>query len=291
MVDTTGAKPSKITRLRAEKSSKDFVAFVALASLAVGSVSLLIQFLLMIGYFGILNKPAPTLVQLSSGQAIKAGMMGNKERSLEVVQRFVTDSLILLMSWSNNLPPQVDANGNASAATDPGIKIKGKRGDKRITTSAFQASFTFSEKFRDELVKLVAEMTPEGVFTGQITTALVFEAVTIPEPIDDRKDTGKWKVSVVGTLVQSTVSTGETIRIPFNKEVTVKTVDTPPLPEGGKFASPFESAIYNIRQAGLEIVAMKDLEGSPGFSRLSVSEEESDKPQKQQRKNKNREQE
>lgn len=286
MVDTAGAKPSKITRLRAEKGSKDFVAFVALASLAVGGVSLLIQFLLLIGYFGILNKPAPTLVQLSSGQAIKAGMMGNKERSPEVVQRFVTDSLILLMSWSNSLPPQVDANGNASPATDPGIKVKVERGDKRITTSAFQASFTFSEKFRDELVKLVAEMTPDDVFTGRITTALIFEAVTVPEPIGDKKD-GKWKVAVVGTLVQSTAGTGETVRIPFNKEIMVKAIDTPPLPESGKFANPFESAVYNIRQAGLEIAAMKDLEGSSTSSKLSVSEE-FDKPQKK-RKNKDQE--
>ncbi|MCU0550288.1 MAG: hypothetical protein MUC48_13135 [Leptolyngbya sp. Prado105] len=285
MVDTI--KPSKITRLRAEKGGKDFVAFVALASLVVGGISLFFQFLLMLGYFGIANKPAPTLVQLSNGQAIKVGMMGNKERSLEVVQRFVTDSLILLMSWSNSLPPQVDANGNASLATDPGIKVKVERGEKLMTTSAFQASFTFSEKFRDELVKLVAEMTPDGVFTGQITTALVFEAVTVPELMGDKKD-GRWKILVVGTLVQSTVGTGETTRIPFNKEVIVKAVDTPPLPEGGKFSSPFESAIYNIRQAGLEIVAMKDLEGSSTSSKLSVSEEKSDKPQKK-RNNKNQE--
>ncbi len=288
MVDTAGAKPSKITRLRAEKSSKDFVAFVALASLAVGGVSLFVQFLLMIGYFGILNKPAPTLVQLENGRAIKVGMMGNKERSLEVVQRFVTDSLILLMSWSNRLPPQVDANGNASPATDPGIKVKVERGEKLISTSAFQASFTFSEKFRDELVKLVAEMTPDGVFTGQVTTTLVFEAVTVPEQLGDKKD-GRWKVAVVGTLVQSTVGTGETVRIPFNKELTVKAVDTPPLPEDGKFASPFEVAVNNIRQAGLEIVAMKDLEGGATSSKLSVSEEASDKPQKKKRKNQDRE--
>jgi hypothetical protein len=249
-------KAEQPSRLQTAKSGKDFVALVALGGLIVGGVSLATQVLLFFAYVGIASKPAPSLVQMVDGQAVKVATMGNKERSPQVVQRFVTDSLMLMMSWSNALPPQTDASGNAKVTTDPGMKVSTGTGDKRITTSAFQASFTVSEKFRNDLVKMLAEMTPVEVFNGQAQTALIFQAVTVPEQVGN----GEWKIAVVGTLVKTKVGSADTDRVPFNKEILVRAVDTPPLPQGGKFSNPLESAVYAIRQAGLEIVSMKDIE-------------------------------
>lgn len=258
MMVNTNAEPSKIARLRTDKSNRDFAAMVALGGLLVGGISLLFQVFMFFAYVGLASKPAPSLVQMTDGQAMNVGAMPTKDRIPEVVRRFVTDSLILLMSWSNNLPSQTDVSGNPKLMTDPGVKVSFKGGEKRITTAAFQASFTFAENFRNDLVKLVADMTPDDVFNGQVQTALIFQSVTVPEKLED----GKWKVAIVGTLVKSKIGTGDTDRVTFNKEVILQAVDTPSLPQDGKFSNPFEAAVYSIRQAGLEIVSMRDLDGS-----------------------------
>jgi hypothetical protein len=245
---------NRVTRLKTKQSGKNIVALVALISIGLSSLTLFLQLLVLGNVINIAKKPAPSLVQLSNGQAIKVQAMGNQERSLDVVQRFTTDSLILLMSWTNDLP---GINGSARTA-DQGALVKSNQGEKLITTSAFQASFVFSDELRDELVKILADMTPPGVFKGEIKTALKFQHVTIPTTLGN----GQWKINVVATLIQYQRGRGDTIQIPFNKEIMVRVIDTPTLPQDGKFSNEIEGLVYSIRQAGLEIVAMKDLDNS-----------------------------
>jgi len=250
-------KAERLGRLRQDKRQRDVAAVMGLCALGLAAGSLVTQLFLFLAYAQLARKPAPSLVQLSNGDTITVQAMGSLERDPAVVQRFVTDSLILLMSWHNRLPAGRDDYGNlAETQTDPGIEVQDSQGKrKRITTAAFQASFTFSEGFRKELVQLIAQMTPESVFTGQAQTLLMFEAVTLPQELE----TERWSVSVVGHLVQSRPGSAETERIPFNKEVVVRAVDTPSLPAEGELAAPLEAAVYGIRQAGLEIELMRDL--------------------------------
>lgn len=257
---TTSPKALKLNRLRQDKRKRDSIALIALTSLGLAGTSLLAQLFLFLAYAQLARKPAPSLVQLNDGQAIAVRAMGTVERDPLVVQRFVTDSLILLMSWHNNLPAGRDDYGNlGEPLEDLGIEVTNGKGDRRrVTTSAFQASFTFSESFRPELLQLLAEMTPEAVFTGKVQSLLMFQAVTQPKLIAP----GKWSLYVVGYLVQSKTGSADTQRIPFNKEVIVRAVDTPPLPSNGELASPLEQAISGIRQAGLEIELMRDLESA-----------------------------
>jgi hypothetical protein len=242
------------------KAQRDFIALLNLGSLAIQGCGLFVLLLLFVSFWRLSSRPVPTLVQMADGTAISVKEMGNRDRSPELVQRFTTDSLILLMSWQQKLPSaDVAPDGTPILVDDPGIKVEtDNRRQNHVTSRAFQASFAFSETFRADLLKMIASMTSPKVFTGQVQTALVFDAVTEPEPIKE----GEWRVSVVGRLVQSDLEAEITNTIPFNKEVLLRAVDTPPLPADSKFASPFESAVYAVRQAGLEIYSMKDIEPS-----------------------------
>lgn len=264
---TPSPKLLKLHRLHQDKRNRDSMALVALTSLGLAGISLVVQLFLFLAYAQLARKPAPSLVQLTNGETIAVRAMGSLERDPAVVQRFVTDSLILLMSWHPRLPASRDRYGNlAEAQTDTGVEVSDAQGNqRRITTTAFQASFTFAEHFRQELVQLLAQMTPEGVFSGKAQTLLMFQAVTQPESLGP----GRWSVSVVGHLVYSKTGSAETQRIPFNKQVIVRAVDTPPLPHDGALASPLEAAVQGIRQAGLEIEQMQDLEPGAALPTLS----------------------
>jgi hypothetical protein len=243
---------SRVTRLQIDKSGKNLVALFALISVGFSGLTMLLQIVVLGTVINIAKKPAPSLVQLNNGQAIKVKAIGSDERSLDVVQNFTTQSLITLMSWSNELP----AIKGEPKVLDPGSLVKTKTGEKLITLSAFQASFVFSDHLRDEVVKILAEMTPPDVFKGDVKTTLKFQHATIPAPLDH----GRWRVNVIGTLLQYQRGRGDTIKVPFNKEIIVQAIDTPALPAGGKFSNELEAVVYNIRQAGLEIVSMKDIE-------------------------------
>jgi hypothetical protein len=245
-------RTNRVTSLKVEAGGRNLVALCTLITAGISGLALLLQLVILGNVIGLARKPAPSLVQLSDGQAIKVKAVGSTDRSLEVVQNFTTDSLIMLMSWTNELP----AIKGQSKAIDQGFLVKTKTGEKLITLGTFQASFVFSDQLRDELVKILAEMTPPDVFKGTVKTTLKFQQVTIPAPIDQ----GKWRVNVVGTLLQYQPGRGDTIKIPFNKEVIVRAIDTPSLPAGGKFSNELEAVVYNIRQAGLEIISMKDME-------------------------------
>jgi hypothetical protein len=245
-------RTAKVTKLKIEESGRNWVALFTLATAGISGLALLLQLIILGNVVSIARKPAPSLVQLSDGQAIKVKAIGSTERSLEVVQNFTTDSLIMLMSWTNEVP----AIKGQAKATDQGFMVKTKTGEKLITLGTFQASFVFSDKLRDELVKILAEMTPPDVFKGTVKTALKFQHVTVPVSIEQ----GKWRVNVIGTLLQYQTGRGDTIKIPFNKEIIVQSIDTPSIPAGGKFSNELEAVVYNIRQAGLEITSMKDME-------------------------------
>jgi hypothetical protein len=271
---------SQVTRLKIDKGSKNIVALVALISIGISGLTLLLQLVVLGSVVSIARKPAPSLVQLSDGQAIKVQAIGSYERAPDVVQRFVTDSLTMLMSWTNEIP---GTEGEVKPI-DQGSLVKTKQGDKRITTTAFQASFTLSDELRDEMVKILADMTPAEVFNGDVKTTLKFQHVTVPTLIGDIQN-GRWKVNIVATLIQYQRGRGDTVKVPFNKEIIVQAIDTPQLPKAGKFANEIESLIYTIRQAGLEIVSMKDIEGTesnqtsvPGKSTQSFIKQPTSQP-------------
>jgi hypothetical protein len=254
----------KFTRFKFEKSGQNLVALFAFISIIFSGLGLLVQVIVLGTAIGIAKKPAPALVQLSDGGSINVQAVGSTDRSPKVLQSFTTDLLTLLMSWNNEIPTK---DGNKDVIkTDLGMQVATASGEKRITTQVFQAGFAFSDNLRGEILKIIAEMTPPDVFQGNLKTALKFQQVTIPVQIEP----GKWKITVIGTLVQFQRGRADTVKVPFNKELVLQAVDTPALPQGGKFANELENAIYNIRRVGLEITAMKDVESNPASPSAAV---------------------
>ena len=240
------------------RASKKFSTGDTLALFAVGTFGLhLITFFLLIllyGSYSQLNKkPPPSLVQLETGKGIKVAPLGNVERTPQVVSRFVSDTMTLMMNWSGTLPPTT-VEENAKPIKDKGIDIKERelRGNK-ITSGAWQASYALSEDFRKDFLKKLASMTPQGVFKG--TTQVVLIPLSIQSPV--KIGEGKWKVKMIANLnvFDQSNTTGEVI--PFNKEIFVRAVVAPTEPIN---TSDLAAVIYQVRASGLEIYGMRDLQ-------------------------------
>jgi hypothetical protein len=128
-----------------------------------------------------------------------------------------------------------------------------ERGKRNIATASWQASFALSEDFRQDFLKRVAELTPPGVFTGTSQVVMVINHVGNPEAVGE----GRWKVTVVAHLYVFNDANALGQAIPFNREVFVEAVTAPAVPDG---ETPLEQAIYRIRQTGLQIYAIRELE-------------------------------
>lgn len=251
----------KRSALKRAKQQQDAASLTQFLVIGLSGTTLLTQLLLWGAYTQLARKPAPSLVQLSTGEAIAVTATDPLAREPDTIKRFVADSLIVLMSWHNQLPPQRDANGTVlPPAPDPGMSLEVQGKTMRVTSPAYQASYAFEETFREELMALLASSTPPAVFNGQVQQLLSFQAITEPEAIEP----GRWQLSVVGHLIQSQVGTAQTQRQPFNRKIVVRAIDTPPLPQDGALATPLAQAVQIIRQSGLEIESMEALD--PSFS-------------------------
>ncbi|MBD2200527.1 MULTISPECIES: hypothetical protein [Calothrix] len=238
------------------RASKSVSTGDALALFALGTFGLhLITFfilLLLYGSYSQLNKKAPpSLVQLETGKSIKVAPIGSLERTPQVILRFVSDTLTLMMNWSGTLPPTTVEEA-AKPKPDLGVNISNRefRGSK-ITSAAWQASYALSEDFRKEFLKVLAAMTPSGVFQGK--TQVVLVPLSIQSPIKIAE--GKWKVKMVAnlTIVAQDSNLGETI--PFNKEIFIRAVVPPESPNQ---VDGLAAVIYQVRASGLEIYAIRD---------------------------------
>jgi hypothetical protein len=245
---TSRASESKASEIQA-------ICLLVAAGGAVGSV--VISLILLVMFNGVANRPTPTLVQLADGTGIKTKATGNKERTPEVVERFVGDSLMALMNWSGTMPGSTTTRNQkgeiVAPAKDPGIPVQTSKGQLKVATASWQASFTLSEDFRQEFLASLGEMMPQTVFEGKTETILSFQEVSQPEVVGD----GKWKVNVVANLIVFSAERSQGSSIPFNKEVFVRAIDSPP---PLKDNSPIAQTVYGIRSSGLEITAIRDLQ-------------------------------
>ena len=128
---------------------------------------------------------------------------------------------------------------------------------KKVTTPAWQASFTLEEEFRTEFLQKLATMTPEDIFAGQKEVVLKIREVGYPEILADTS--GAWSVDMVADLMVYSPQTPTGKAVPFNKRIYVQSIDVPP-PPAPETLTPLASAIYAVRLSGLEITGMRDLQ-------------------------------
>jgi hypothetical protein len=244
--------PESLSHSGKAKTPKDvLVVSILCGLLGLSAINSLGLIALIGAYTSLASQKPPTLVQLSDGKAITAIATENKTRSPEVVKQFVTQQVMALMTWTGELPS--DASQNGKPFLDTGVEVTADKGlKKKITTTAWQASFAFSEDFRKGLLSSIAELTPTEVFTGGSKVILVPQTITVPEEIEK----GKWKVNLVANLVTFSPLNQVGESIPFNKEIFIQAIDVPNLKLD---ASLLEQAIFKVRSTGLEIYAMRDL--------------------------------
>ncbi|MBD2206613.1 hypothetical protein H6G33_31030 [Calothrix sp. FACHB-1219] len=255
ILDSESAQKKRLRFLnRASKtvSTGDTLALFALGTFGLHLITFFVL-LLLYGSYSQLNKKAPpSLVQLETGSAIKVAPISSLERTPQVILHFVSDTMTLMMNWSGTLPPTTVEEA-AKPKPDPGVNISNRefRGSK-ITSAAWQASYALSEDFRKEFLKVLAAMTPSGVFQGK--TQVVLVPLSIQSPIKIAE--GKWKVKMVAnlTVFAQDSNLGETI--PFNKEIFIRAVIPPESPNQ---VDGLAAVIYQVRASGLEIYAIRDL--------------------------------
>jgi hypothetical protein len=242
-----------------EKQRRNLFPLFLLVSLGIqGVLTFLMMILIGVGV-GIRNKPAPTLVELKDGTGIAVTPIGARERSPETITRFISDTLYLMFDWQGTLPAKTRVE-NTTPQPDLGVAIQTAQGGKKvIPTNAWQASFALSETegFRSSFLQQAAEMVPEGVFQQKEGngTKVVFVPLHIskPEPIA----VGKWKIQIVANLVVFRAADRTGTLIPFNKDIFIQAIDAPQPPQE---SSDLSKAIYQVRQSGLEIYGMRELQ-------------------------------
>lgn len=227
---------------------------VAVSITALGTViTVLLQFI-NLGTNLSINRyvKGTTIVQLNDGSAVTARFVEPLVRDDKTIKRFVSNTTIQIFSW-NGITDSTE-NGESVTKPDKGVEIETTTNNRKpIPTKAWETAFALSEEhnFRSTFLKNLAELVPPSVFSGQTQVSLIPRYISSPKKIEE----GVWEVVYVGTLVSFSRQTNQGQGIPFNKVITVRAVDTFPLP---RKPSELDKTIYLARQAGLEITGIVD---------------------------------
>lgn len=235
---------------KVEKSN--LLYFFVLATTGVQLITLIWLAANTLAVYRVGNKAVPTLVQMADGRATKVVALGSKERTPQTIRRFTSDTLTLMFNWSGTLPPETSEETQAPKR-DPGVKIGQE--SSLLSTTSWQAGFALADDFRSQFLAKVAQLTPRDVFTGSTRVVLITRYLSEPQQIKP----GIWKLQVVGDLVFFNAQHNAGDSVSFNKEVFVRAVDPPSTPLA-ELATTLEKTVYGIRQSGLEIYAIRELE-------------------------------
>lgn len=238
------------------KSVPTRVGIISLVGCSMAFISLLIQFLNYGAIRGLSKKQVPSLVQLSSGETIRAKSVESTERSPEVIKKFVSDTFMKMFNW-DGLIQASNKKGEPVTKQDTGVEVKNKNSSARVTTIAYEMAFALSENedFRAAFLRKLSTMTPSGIFNGDAQVSLIPRFVSQPRKLKE----GKWQVDLIATLVTFERTNNAGNGIPFNKTITVESITNPTSIEE---TTELAKKIYAVRQAGLEITQIVDYKGN-----------------------------
>lgn len=237
--------------------SADLLPLSVLVSIGLQSLVLLLALGTVIGMSAIAHKPVPSLVQLVDGKSLATEPIDPNNRTPEVIRQFVKSSLGMLFTWNTKVPvSNPDSATSPQTITDQGVQLNSPDNSPgRVTTTTWQASFALSEDFRSQFLLQIAQMTPSEVFSGSAQSVLSFESISEPHPIHS----GTWQVDVVANLLVFDSQYPQGRAIPFNKSIFLRAVEPAldPLPDD---STPIQKAVYTMRQSGLEVTEMQDID-------------------------------
>ena len=246
----------KKSSIKNESSLRNSFGLLVLIAIGFSITSIVIQMILLIFSWNIANRPAPSLVQLASGESISVVPVGSKERTPEVIQTFVQNTMTMAFSWSGTIRDPETGGQIPDSGVMINTQINGRSTNRRITTPAYESLFAFELAFREEFLGTIATLTPEAIFNRGGQVAFIPVEISTPQRIG----TGRWKITVISNLLF--IRQGQPLGdlVPFNKEIYVRAVDTPNLNSLPKeiTANSLAETITKIRASGLEITAITD---------------------------------
>lgn len=203
-------------------SIKDNFGKLVIVCLGTSLLGLALDVGLIVGIFGIANKPPPALVQLEDGSSIEVEAVGSLERTDKAIQDFINNIFSTVFTWTGTIP--VDDKPGTFIA-DQGVSISDEQGKNlgSVTTPAWEATYAFDLNFRQEFLRQLAQLIPQSVFTHRSDVAFI--PVEIGQP--QRLEEGRWKVRLIANLLYTTgISQAEEI-IPYNVDVYLRAVVPP----------------------------------------------------------------
>jgi hypothetical protein len=238
---STKSKTTKSFRVLSTSQYLLPLCFLALTGLMAFNLLLL----LFVGFrVERLAKGDRTFVQLVNGQVLVISEEDGLYRHPEVIKNTVRQWATLTFDW--------DAISE-SKQPESGYEI-GR--NKKVTTNAYLASYLLQsgEKgFRKKGLEIIADITPNEVFSGDITAKILISHLSEPR----QTIAGEWEVDLVSTRILRNRQ-GEEQEIPFNRTFILKATDLPDPPATD--ASPVEQRVYQVRAGGLEITKISDLD-------------------------------
>ena len=238
---------------------------VTLQFVLIGA-SVFFSFISLIYTRQITQKEFPSLVQTTRGETIEIGFEDPDYRSPETIKRFVNDVLSNLMFMSSHLPGSQPSALNPDRPRAEGVRVKAGNIQGEITQNAWLAAESLEPGLANTFRAQLSQMTSRDVFTGREEVHLWLDYIKEPEKILDSRNrwTQRWTVDVIGSLKVFRKGFGEVEVIPFNKRVTVRPINAPPLSNVEDFG-PLAVSINQIRQSQLQITEIADLSVAETF--------------------------
>lgn len=122
----------------------------------------------------------------------------------------------------------------------------------QIPLTMLQASYGLSNDLQMPLLEQLGQAIPDPVIQGEESYILVFNSIS--EPIEIRP--GIFEMQVLGYLKVFREPNQIAKSLPLKKRVVIQTVEMPPPPRDG---TALETAIFQIRQYGLQIIEIQEI--------------------------------
>jgi hypothetical protein len=246
-----------------QEQEKNFVAICSLVTLGVSTSGLLVSILALNTANTIASKPMPTLVQTMNGRTMEIKAFDGKVRSEQAIKDFTVKTLTNLFTWRVYLMP-TNQDEMRSPKADPGVAIESDgSASLKLPSPVWAASFAISDDFRKDFLgkQLAPLINTLKVLQG--SSEVAFIPVSIQDPIEiksNKPDEKLWKVKIVANLAVRTAANVPETLVPFNKDVYVRAVIPPIMPDVSKLdgTTDLQAVTAIARSAGLEIYGMED---------------------------------
>ena len=217
--------------LKTENKKTNILPLFAIGTLGVH----LLTFLVLMFHWSILQRlnrqtTLPSLVQLIDGSAITVNPQENLERYQQTIRRFVGETMTLMLTWSQQQPPNTVWEISSQLVTDD-----------------------FQPKLQEKINNLNPSKKLDS-FNQATEQILAIQRISQPEQIAE----GKWKVEMVAHLLVFQGSDRLGASIPVNQQIFVQTTDeqVTSLPQS---PIPLQLAAYRLGAARLQIYKVCDM--------------------------------